>query len=74
MSKTKQESIIRRLGSYGKGKVAIVTGANSGIGFGATSLLARSGVEVVMACRNPEKGEAARQLILSEIFGSSYFS
>jgi len=41
------------------GKLAVVTGANSGLGFGLTGRLARAGAEVIMAVRNQEKGEAA---------------
>ena len=41
------------------GKIAIVTGANSGIGFEAAKALAAKGAHVVMACRNMEKGEKA---------------
>lgn len=37
------------------GKVAIVTGANSGLGFESTRLLANRGAEVIMACRNQVK-------------------
>jgi len=40
------------------GKVAIVTGANSGLGYVTALELARHGAEVVMACRSAEKGEA----------------
>ena len=47
------------------GKLAIVTGANSGLGFGLTGRLAAAGAEVVMAVRNLEKGEAARNLLLA---------
>jgi NAD(P)-dependent dehydrogenase (short-subunit alcohol dehydrogenase family) len=46
------------------GKLAIVTGANSGLGFGLTGRLAAAGAEVVMAVRNLEKGEAARDELL----------
>ena len=35
-----------------KGKIAIVTGANSGIGFQAAKLLAQKNVKVIFACRN----------------------
>lgn len=49
------------------GKTAIVTGANSGTGFEAARGLARKGAHVVMACRNLEKGEKARQQILAEV-------
>jgi NAD(P)-dependent dehydrogenase (short-subunit alcohol dehydrogenase family) len=41
------------------GKLAVVTGANSGIGLGAATRLAGAGAEVVLAVRNPAKGEAA---------------
>ena len=47
------------------GKLAIVTGANSGLGFGLTGRLAAAGAEVVMAVRNLEKGEAARGELLA---------
>ena len=42
-----------------KGKVAIVTGANSGIGLETTARLAEMGAKVVMACRDTEKAAAA---------------
>jgi len=41
------------------GKVAIVTGANSGIGEPTAAELGRAGAHVVIACRNPSKAEAA---------------
>ncbi len=41
------------------GKTAVVTGANSGLGLVTARELARAGADVVMACRNVEKGEAA---------------
>ena len=42
------------------GRVFLITGANSGIGFEAAKALARRGARVVMACRNVEKAEAVR--------------
>jgi len=39
------------------GKMVIVTGANSGIGFEAARALALKGATVMMACRSLEKGE-----------------
>ncbi len=41
------------------GKVAIVTGANSGIGYESALALARKGAAVVMACRSLQKANAA---------------
>ncbi len=41
------------------GLTAIVTGANSGIGFHTTKQLAAHGARIVMACRNVEAGTAA---------------
>ena len=41
------------------GKLAIVTGSTGGTGFETALELARKGAEVVIAARNPNKGEAA---------------
>lgn len=41
------------------GKVALVTGANSGIGLEACRELARRGATVVLACRSVDRGRAA---------------
>ena len=49
------------------GKIAVITGANSGLGFEASRELARRHATVVMAVRNLEKGEAAVQRIKAEI-------
>lgn len=43
-----------------KEKVCIVTGANSGIGLETARALAQQQAEVVMLCRNRQKGEAAQ--------------
>jgi NAD(P)-dependent dehydrogenase (short-subunit alcohol dehydrogenase family) len=48
------------------GKLAVVTGANSGIGKEAAKRLAAAGARVVMAVRTIAKGEAARAEILAE--------
>lgn len=41
------------------GKVVVVTGANSGLGYETSLALARKGAHVVMACRSRERGETA---------------
>lgn len=45
------------------GKVALVTGGNSGLGFESVKALAEQGAEVIMACRSKEKGEKAKEKI-----------
>ncbi|QQS39962.1 MAG: SDR family NAD(P)-dependent oxidoreductase [Acidobacteriota bacterium] len=47
-----------------EGHVAIVTGSSSGIGEEAARILAMKGAEVIIAVRNLEKGDAARNRIL----------
>ncbi|WP_094288005.1 SDR family oxidoreductase [Mycobacterium lehmannii] len=41
------------------GRLAVVTGANSGLGFGLARELSAAGADVVLAVRNHAKGEAA---------------
>ena len=45
------------------GRIAIVTGANSGLGYQTTLALAEKQTHVIMACRNKEKGAAAYRKI-----------
>ena len=47
-------------------KTIIVTGANAGIGKACSMQLAQLGHRVIMACRNQQRGEAARQEIISQ--------
>lgn len=48
------------------GRVAVITGANSGIGFKAARHLAAKGATVIMACRNLEKARAAQARLPAE--------
>src|SRR5437660_5417433 len=45
------------------GTLAVVTGANSGIGFGVSQRLAAAGALVILAVRNTDKGNQAAQAI-----------
>ncbi|KAF8299226.1 NAD(P)-binding protein [Clavulina sp. PMI_390] len=49
------------------GRMAIVTGSNTGIGLETAKHLAAMGASVVLACRNLEKAEAARLVILAAV-------
>ena len=56
-----------------QGRVALVTGANSGLGLETTRALISRGCTVLMACRSARKAEAAvpncsRQGLLGWIF------
>jgi len=52
------------------GQVAIVTGANSGLGFVTARELARAGATVIVASRSIEKGQGAVARIASEVPGA----
>ena len=50
------------------GRVAVVTGANSGLGLESAKALAGAGAHVVMAVRNVEKAKSAQpDLIVSDL-------
>ena len=50
-----------------KGKVIIVTGGNSGLGYWSVKAFAEKGAEVVLASRSKENGEKAKTEILKEV-------
>jgi NAD(P)-dependent dehydrogenase (short-subunit alcohol dehydrogenase family) len=49
------------------GRVAVVTGSNTGLGFDTARVLAERGAEVVLAVRNVDKGNAACERIRQSI-------
>ncbi|MEX0316968.1 MAG: oxidoreductase [Ruegeria sp.] len=52
-------------------KIAIVTGANNGIGFETAAGMAEAGYHVVMACRSQAKAEAARDELIAKVPSAS---
>ncbi len=54
-----------------EGKVVVVTGANSGIGWEAAWMLAKKGATVVMACRDPGRATEAKERLLQKVPGAT---
>ncbi len=50
-----------------KGRIAIVTGANNGLGFETSLGLLKKDLTLIMACRDVLKAEKSRKLILAEL-------
>ena len=53
------------------GRVAVVTGANSGIGLETARALARGGAHTILACRSKERGQRAIRDLRAEMPDSS---
>jgi NAD(P)-dependent dehydrogenase (short-subunit alcohol dehydrogenase family) len=53
------------------GKTILITGGNSGIGYKTAELMLYQGGNVILACRNREKAEAARAALSAEYPGRS---
>lgn len=53
-------------------RVAVVTGANRGIGFEISKELAKKGLQVILTSRDPKKGEAATRKLAEEGFKVQY--
>ena len=53
------------------GRTALITGANSGIGYQAALQLARHGAHVLLGCRNEAKGRGALERLLREARGAN---
>ncbi len=53
------------------GKVAVITGANGGLGLASAKAIAARGAHVVLAVRNQEKAANAQREILSEVANAS---
>ena len=55
-------------------KIAVVTGANKGIGFAAAHGLAKEGFHVFVAARDTEKGEEAAEKIRAEGYDAQFIT
>jgi NAD(P)-dependent dehydrogenase (short-subunit alcohol dehydrogenase family) len=52
------EIMLEKIASQ-QGKTILITGSNTGIGFETARLLALKGADIIIACRNQEKGQQA---------------
>ena len=50
-----------------KGRIAIITGANAGLGEETSRIFAEKDMKVIMACRNQKRGEEAKRKILAKV-------
>ena len=61
------------MGERLKGKVAIITGGNSGIGASTGQLFAKEGARVVLMARREEQGQMVANSILCDDGGEAIF-
>lgn len=52
-----------------RGRIALITGANSGLGLETARALAARGATVILACRSEERAETARQELAAQARG-----
>ena len=51
---------------HSAGRVALITGANKGIGFETARQLGKLGITVLLGCRNKQRGEKATEILRGE--------
>ena len=59
--------VVKPSAEHMRGKVCVVTGSNTGIGFRTAAQLAAMGATVVLACRDQKKARAAAEAIHQEL-------
>ena len=62
---------INKLNISLKGKTVLVTGSNSGVGYKTVETALYLGADVIMACRNIKKAEAAKEELIKDYPGAS---
>ena len=52
--------------------LAVITGADGGMGMEITRAVATAGYQVIMACRDPQAAEPKRQLLMRETGNAAF--
>lgn len=60
---SKRVFVLSKMSTRIDGKVVLVTGANSGVGFATARALAELGSAVIMVCRDPNRGDSAKDAV-----------